>query len=152
MPTISARLVCAATLVAIGIAGCRDEPTALPESPGSALETSASDQPPTTADGLPAEWRDSIIAYTGSDSSSQASSASVEGGAVGGPSLAVIAGMPDLRDACGSTVTGVAFDGTYIYVAEGGNQNMCIGRFSASGALVDFKRFSPDFRGLTYVP
>ena len=75
-----------------------------------------------------------------------------EAAAADGPMMAVIPGLPDLRAGCGFVKTGVAFDGSFYYVAEGASNNMCIDRFSLTGAFLDAKRFPPDFRGLHYVP
>jgi hypothetical protein len=68
---------------------------------------------------------------------------------------ALIPGFPDLNVTCatgGPTVTGIAFDGTFIYVAHGGFSDSCITRYNAvTGAYVDQKNFRPDFRGLHWV-
>jgi len=67
----------------------------------------------------------------------------------------LIPGFPDLTTQCTSgpdVVTGVAFDGTFIYVGHGDNQNACITRYNAAtGAYMDQKFFTPDVRGLTWV-
>ena len=65
-------------------------------------------------------------------------------------------GYPDLTRACtaggGTTVTGIAFDGTYIYVGHGGYVNSCITRYNEyTGAYIDQKNFRPDVRGLHWV-
>ena len=69
----------------------------------------------------------------------------------------LIPGYPDLSQACtsgnGLTVTGIAFDGTNIYVGHGGFVNSCITRYNAAtGAYIDQKVFRPDVRGLHWVP
>jgi hypothetical protein len=69
--------------------------------------------------------------------------------------LFLIPGMPDLSQACasgGTTVTGIAFDGTNIYVGHGGFVNSCITRYTNAGVYIDQKIFGPDTRGLTWVP
>lgn len=67
----------------------------------------------------------------------------------------LIPGFPDLTTQCTSgpdVVTGIAFDGTNIYVGHGNSQNACITRYNAAtGAYIDQKFFTPDVRGLTYV-
>ena len=70
----------------------------------------------------------------------------------------LIPGFPDLTQTCtaaaeGTIVTGIAFDGTNIFVAHGGWVNSCIARYNAAtGAYIDQRNFRPDARGLTWVP
>lgn len=64
------------------------------------------------------------------------------------PDLA--AGLPNT---CGHQITGIAFDGTYYYVAEGQfSLFQCITRYAANGAYFDHKVFPIDMRGLHFVP
>lgn len=58
----------------------------------------------------------------------------------------------DIISHCTYHPIGIAFDGTYYYIAEGGSPNMCIRRYTHDGTFVDQKTFPPDFRGLHYVP
>lgn len=62
-------------------------------------------------------------------------------------------GAPGLTSSCGRQLTGVAFDGTYYYVAEGQfSLNNCISRFTRDSQFVDQRVVSIDMRGLHYVP
>jgi len=59
----------------------------------------------------------------------------------------------DLANSCGHAITGIAFDGTYYYVAEGHNAlTQCITRYTASGVKLEYKQFDVDMRGLHFVP
>lgn len=84
-------------------------------------------------------------------------------GIPGGPSPLSVSSATEPADAsttilelevvCGRTLTGIAYDGSHYYVAEGGSEDMCVGRFDGrTGELVDYKKFPPDFRGLHYTP
>ena len=58
-----------------------------------------------------------------------------------------------LSNRCGHQLTGVAWDGTYYYVAEGQfGADQCIIRYTAGGQYVDQRLISIDMRGLHYVP
>lgn len=66
-----------------------------------------------------------------------------------------IAGLPagSLQSRCGHQVTGVAWDGTYYYVAEGQFSLFnCISRYTAAGEYLDQRTVAVDMRGLHYVP
>lgn len=71
-----------------------------------------------------------------------------------GSGTAQLTGMggPGLTSSCGPQLTGVAFDGTYYYVAEGQNGGNCISRFTADGQYLDQTTVNLDMRGLQYVP
>lgn len=71
------------------------------------------------------------------------------------PAVHTQAVYPDLTVPCTSgpnVVTGIAFDGTYIYVGHGDAVNACITRYNEyTGAYIDQKFFRPDVRGLHWV-
>lgn len=73
--------------------------------------------------------------------------------AIPGQQVETAALSTPLSNRCGHQLTGVAWDGTYYYVAEGqfGLDN-CIIRYTASGEFVDQKVVSIDMRGLHYLP
>ncbi|MEX2282025.1 MAG: PKD domain-containing protein [Gemmatimonadota bacterium] len=64
---------------------------------------------------------------------------------------AISNGPSALVPACSHSATGIAFDGTYIYVAEGHDGVTCLARYTAQGVFLDYKNFF-DHRGLHYVP
>jgi probable HAF family extracellular repeat protein len=67
---------------------------------------------------------------------------------------AAITGLDAMTPACGHAVTGIAFDGSSYYLAEGHNGlNQCITRYSADrGVRRDHQVFPVDTRGLHFVP
>jgi PKD repeat protein len=66
---------------------------------------------------------------------------------------ATITSLDAMTPACGHAVTGIAFDGTYYYLAEGHDAlNQCITRYSADkGIRLDYQVFPIAVRGLHYV-
>jgi hypothetical protein len=67
--------------------------------------------------------------------------------------LNLIARGKGLTSSCGHQLTGVAFDGTYYYVAEGQfSLHNCISRFTADSQFIDQRVIAIDMRGLHYVP
>jgi probable HAF family extracellular repeat protein len=66
---------------------------------------------------------------------------------------ATITSLDAMTPACGHTITGIAFDGTYYYLGEGHDAGeQCITRYSADkGLRLDYKVFPIDVRGLHYV-
>lgn len=57
-----------------------------------------------------------------------------------------------LPNRCGYQLTGVAFDGTYYYVAEGQFGGNCLIRYTADGQYVDQTTVNLDMRGLHWSP